>query len=194
VPHLPRAKRARNRPCLLLRCTTKDSTPSARTIATNHFVSTLYPPLPVLYRPSSNIWLVLVASTRRLSTQRAGTRGFYSSLSVTLPSRYTATSYARAQAITHLLVHRALHTTTTTTTTLEHTPPPALLLLSAPPPPPDYRCLALLEHCTCHKPSSTHQHDTLLPQLSAITPRFLWHPQPIHVQVETDRHSIQAAF
>lgn len=65
-------------PCLLV-ClhdqVTTSNTPCA------HIAATTTPcPQPIfLYRPSSTIWLVLVASTRRLSTQRAGTRGFTSS-------------------------------------------------------------------------------------------------------------------
>ena len=158
------------------------NTPSVRIAAT-----TTPCPRPIfLYRPSSTTWLVLVASTRRLSTQRAGTRGFTS-------SHATPRDLTRAQARTHhALVHRSLHNTTTT---LEHPPPPALLLLTAPPLPLDYRCLALLEHCTCHKPSSTtYQHDTLPPQLSAIIARFLWQSPPAHLHIKTDRHSIQAAL
>lgn len=117
-------------------------------------------PRPVLlYRPSSTIWLVLVASTRRLSTQRAGTRGFTS-------PHATPRDLTRAQARTHhALVHRSLHNTTTI---LEHPPPPALLLLTAPPLPLDYRCLALLEHCTVTNPpppptNTTPSHPNCLP-------------------------------
>jgi hypothetical protein len=162
-----------------------------------HFFSPTLNPLPVLCRPSSNIWLVLVASTRRLSTQRAGTHGFHSSFSDTLPSRYTATSHARASKHprTYLsIAHCTPLPPLLLLPPLSSTPPPPALLLITAPIPFDHRCLALLEHCTCHKPFSTHQHGTLLPQLSAIIPRFLWHPPPIHVRIKTDRHSIQAAL
>lgn len=142
VPFLPRARRsteltllagllAPRRPPPLPRAPLRQQTPRPRPIHR--------------YRSSSAVWLVLVASTRRLSTQRAGTRGFYFLQRHPAFTLHRATSHARA-ARTHLLVHRSLHNTTT----LEHPPPPALLLLTAPPPPLDHRCLALLEHCTRH--------------------------------------------
>lgn len=148
--------------------------------------------LPLHLLPSA-IWLVLVASTRRLSTQRAGTRGFH------FLQRHPAFTLHRhhTRARKHALACSSLtppNTTTTTITTFEHPPPPALLLLTPPPLPLDNRCLALLEHCTTrHKSPPPHQHDTL-PQLSAIIPRFLWQSPPLHVQVKTDRHSIQPAL
>lgn len=160
-PCRARAKRSSElttSPCLLV-ClhdqVTTSNTPSA------HIAATTTPcPQPIfLYRPSSTIWLVLVASTRRLSTQRAGTRGFTS-------SHATPRDLTRAQARTHhAFVHRSLHNTTTT---LEHPPPPALLLLTAPPLPLDYRCLALLEHCTVTNPpppptNTTPSHPNCLP-------------------------------
>ena len=132
-----------------------------RTTATHPFRSTtpLCPRAIHLHRSSSNI--PPGAGTCREHAQAKYAKSWDTRIllcfSDTLPSRYTATSHTRAQARTHLLVHRSLtahaHHHLTTTTTLEHPPPPALLLLTS---------------------STTYQHDTLLPHLSAVIPRFLW--------------------
>jgi hypothetical protein len=95
----------------------------------------------------------------------------------------------RARNTTHKLVHRSLHP-----------PPPHELALSsssfAPPhttTTSDHRCLALLEHCTPYTAlllTNTAPHPNCL--LSQHD--FFGTQPPLHVQVKTDRHSIQPAL
>ena len=153
-----------------------------RTTATHPFRSTtpLCPRATHLHRSSSNIprELVLVASTRRLSTQRAGTRGFYfASATPCLHATPRPLTRARKHAPTYLSIARSLHTHTTTS------PPPPLSsilhlqLCSSSPPPPHTNTTPSCPTC----PPSYHDF-------------FGNQSPPVHVPVKTDRHSIQPAL
>lgn len=151
--------------CLLLTTATSLPHPPSR----DNTSSTPYP--PVLHLE------ILVANTRRLSTQRAGTSGF---LFVKRhphfnPHRPASSSTRARTARPYLSIAHC------TPRPLRALPPPALPLLStAPLPPPlDHCYLALLEHCTRHKALLHHKHGTLPLHLSATTPEFLWQSRPI---------------
>jgi hypothetical protein len=147
----------------------------------------------VLHRSPSNNELVLVASTRRLSTRKSwDTRISLSVLQASdiLSSRYTDATHARATPPpTNLSIAHCTHSTTTTRARA------LLLQLFAPPhttTTSDHRCLALLAHCTPYTAllltNTTPHPNCLLSQHD-----FFGTQPPLHVQVKTDRHSIQPA-